>query len=69
MSVLLRYMVSFCHKCGATERFSMTLRPISKSSYLLMFKCPVCGYNNEVVASKEDLDSLYKPEVRQDENN
>ena len=61
MSLLLRYMVSFCHKCGAIEnRFNTYLKNYGEDSYIICYKCPKCGHENEVVASKADLKSLYE---------
>lgn len=61
-------MVSFCHKCGAVERFNYILKRHSPTLYLVMYKCPRCGYNNEMVADVESLNDLYaKQEVSNNE--
>lgn len=64
MSLLLRYMISFCHKCGAVERFDLILEKFKPDLYKIKYRCPKCGYNNELVASKSDLDSLYRGEEK-----
>ena len=57
--MLLRYMISFCHRCGAVERFNIRLRKKNDDLYILSYTCPRCNYVNEMVAGKEDLDDLY----------
>lgn len=65
MSLLLRYMLSFCHKCGAVEnRFNTYLKNYGEDSYIICYKCPKCGFDNEVVASKDDLKSLYSTDEK-----
>lgn len=57
--MLLRYMVSFCHKCGAVEKFNIKLTKQSPTLYRLSYKCPRCGYNNDMVSDVENLADLY----------
>lgn len=55
MRQLLKYMISFCHKCGNIEEFSITCTKKDNNYYLLKYVCSKCKYENEVIASKEDI--------------
>lgn len=62
MRQLLKYMLSFCHKCGAIDEFSVQCSK-KDTNYLLKYTCPKCNYVNEIIASSDDIkDYLSKQE-------
>ena len=51
---LLQYLLSYCHKCGNIEEFSIKSRK-KELNYILEFTCPKCSHHNEIIVSLEDI--------------
>lgn len=63
MSLLLRYMISFCHKCGNIDNFDVYVKPYKDNDYFLCYKCKKCNEENKVVCSKQDLNEYFGDEI------